>query len=89
MVEGAVGGQLAVKNRTARVLAHAGRGGQFGIDQEVVTLEVVATSTNSGYPARPDAGRNQSKITGRVAKVLRATALSLSHLTWSSDATTT
>src|SRR5262249_45405286 len=33
-------------------------------------------------------GRIESLVTGRVAKVLRATALSLSHLTWSFGTTT-
>jgi len=54
-------------NRTARAFQHGPPGGLFGIDQEVVTLR--GLFGNSGFPARPNAGRIESKLTGSVRAV--------------------
>ena len=71
------------QNRTARVMFYAGR----PVDCLGLTKR---WSLKIAWPLRRTPGlgttyakRIQSNFTGRVAKDLRATALSLSHLTWS------
>src|SRR5436190_21529210 len=60
-------------------------GGLLGIDQEVVTLRGPFGKLRVPTPL---AAGGSTLITGSRGRVLRATALSLSHLTWSFTATT-
>ena len=75
------------KQNGPRDKARGPPGGLLGIDQEVVTLTWPLRRT-PGSRARPRRRAESILIHRSSCRSLRATALSLSHLTWSCTATT-